>query len=126
MTTPSANTPFIGRAKEFHMLRDALPNADRKSGGFVAITGEPGIGKTRLMEEIAELAVIEGRRVLWSQMLEDPGAPPYLSWTLVLRDYAQQCDDDTLRRHRIRRRGHRGRSPGNTRSARRRRANRER
>lgn len=97
MTTRLANPPFVGRAEELHVLRDALPDADRASGRFVAIAGEPGIGKTRLMDEIAKIVVAEGKRVLWGQLLEDPGAPPYLCWTLVLRDYAQQCNDDALR-----------------------------
>jgi len=92
-----ANPPFVGRAEELRLLRDALPDAPRASGGFVAIAGEPGIGKTRLMDEVAQIAVAEDRRILWGQMVEDPGAPPYLCWTLVLRDFAQQCDDDTLR-----------------------------
>ena len=97
MTPGLANPPFVGRANELHVLRDALPDADRTSGRFVAIAGEPGIGKTRLMDEIARIAVAEGKRVLWGQIVEDPGAPPFLCWTLVLRDCLQQCDDETLR-----------------------------
>jgi DNA-binding CsgD family transcriptional regulator len=97
MTTRFTNPSFVGRVEELHTLRASFPDAARAAGGFVAIAGEPGIGKTRLMDEIAKLATADGKRVLWGQMIEDSGAPPYLPWTLVLRDYAQQCDDETLR-----------------------------
>ena len=97
MTTRGANAQFVGRIDELRLLRDALPDADRAVGKLVAIAGEPGIGKTRLLDEFANTARAEGKRVLWGQMVEDPAAPPYLCWTHVLRDYAQQCDDDTLR-----------------------------
>lgn len=66
-------------------------------GRLAALVGEAGIGKTRLMTETARLATGRGCRVLWSQMIEDPVAPPYLPWLLLLRDCLQQVDDDTLR-----------------------------
>lgn len=97
MTTRCTNPQFVGRTEELRLLRRALPDADRAVGRLVAISGDPGIGKTRLLDEIANTATAKGKRVLWGQTLEDPGAPAYLCWTLVLRDYAQQCDDDALR-----------------------------
>jgi predicted ATPase len=54
------------------------------------------MGKTRLIAEIAATAKAQGNNVLWSQMIEDPGAPPYFSWLLALRAYLQQCDDESL------------------------------
>ncbi len=49
------------------------------------ISGEPGIGKTRLADEIAGDAASRGMRVVWGRCWEDAGAPAYLPWVDVLR-----------------------------------------
>lgn len=54
------------------------------------------MGKTRLIAEFADIAEAKGTRVLWSQMIEDPGAPPYFSWLLALRSCIQQSDNESL------------------------------
>ena len=91
-----STSPFVGRVEEIEALKRALPEADSDAGRFVAIAGEAGMGKTRLIAEIAETAKAHGKQVLWSQMIEDPGAPPYFSWMLALRAYLQRCDDEAL------------------------------
>ncbi len=45
--------PFVGRAKHLAELRAALDEAVAGRGSLVLITGEPGIGKTRLAEHLA-------------------------------------------------------------------------
>jgi len=97
MSIRFANLPFVGRTEELRTLRTLLPGSSSKSGRFIAIAGEPGIGKTRLMSEIANIAAAEGDRILWSQMGENFGAPPFFCWTLALRDYVQQFGDDVIR-----------------------------
>ena len=49
------------------------------------ISGEPGIGKTRLADEIAGDAASRGMRVVWGRCWEGGGAPAYLPWVDVLR-----------------------------------------
>ncbi|MCP4375864.1 MAG: AAA family ATPase [bacterium] len=44
-------TPFIGRNRELGILHERLVNADEGRGQIVAIVGEPGIGKSRLVRE---------------------------------------------------------------------------
>lgn len=90
------NTPFVGRARELESLGLALSEADQYAGRFVAIAGEPGMGKTRILTEFSDSLRAQDRQVLWSQMIEDPGAPAYFSWTLALRGLVQQCTDATL------------------------------
>lgn len=48
--TPSP-TPFVGREKPLALLRDLLERTDSGAGQIVGITGEPGIGKSRLFSE---------------------------------------------------------------------------
>lgn len=78
-------TPFVGRTDELNALARALEAVDAGSGQIVAISGEMGIGKTRLMAEFVERAKAENKQVLWSQMAEQAGAPPYFHWRLALR-----------------------------------------
>jgi len=57
--------PFIGRRAEMEQLRAAWSRAARHHGGMVLIGGEAGIGKTRLVSELALRVEAEGGRVLW-------------------------------------------------------------
>lgn len=47
-------TPYIGRESEIIQLQDTVMALCRGDGGIVAITGEAGIGKTRLLEEVRD------------------------------------------------------------------------
>jgi tetratricopeptide (TPR) repeat protein len=49
------------------------------------ISGEPGIGKTRLADELGAEAASRGMRVVWGRCWEGGGAPAYLPWVDVLR-----------------------------------------
>ena len=49
------------------------------------ISGEPGIGKTRLADELAGDAASRGMRVVWGRCWEGGGAPAFLPWVDILR-----------------------------------------
>ena len=49
------------------------------------VTGEPGIGKTRLCRELATEAEAQGTQVLWGRCWEGGGAPPFWPWAQILR-----------------------------------------
>ncbi|ACV79221.1 ATP-binding protein [Nakamurella multipartita] len=49
--------PMVGRAAEIGQLRRLISRAGRGAGGAVLITGEPGIGKTRLIQAASSIAV---------------------------------------------------------------------
>ncbi|MGH3767816.1 MAG: ATP-binding protein, partial [Pseudonocardiaceae bacterium] len=51
----------------------------------VLCRGEPGIGKTRMAEELTGLAATRGVPVAWGPAAESSGAPPYWPWRQVLR-----------------------------------------
>ncbi|MFN8504668.1 ATP-binding protein [Kouleothrix sp.] len=53
---PAASSPFVGRAGELAALRDWIAALDGRRGGVVAVVGEAGIGKTRLIDEALRAA----------------------------------------------------------------------
>lgn len=50
---PAARLPFVGRATELERIRTLMPNADGEGGRVALIAGEPGVGKSRLVRELA-------------------------------------------------------------------------
>jgi predicted ATPase len=84
-TPPSPTRPFVGRMQELHELRSSLEEASSGHGSLVLVTGEPGIGKTRLMQEFAGMASESGWHVLVGRCWEEGGAPPYWPWIQVVR-----------------------------------------
>jgi DNA-binding SARP family transcriptional activator len=50
---PATDVPLIGRDHEMRHLEEALARAGSGRGSLVLISGEPGIGKSRLMQEFA-------------------------------------------------------------------------
>jgi DNA-binding NarL/FixJ family response regulator len=91
-------TPFVGREAELAALIADLDAAVAGSGGVVLLAGEPGIGKTRLAEELAAQATARGALVLWGRCWEGEGAPAFWPWVQVVRAYIQDGDPAALRR----------------------------
>src|SRR5262245_22741799 len=57
-------TPFVGRAGELERLEHAIAQAGRGHGQIVAVIGEPGIGKSRLLYELVHAQAGQGFRRL--------------------------------------------------------------
>ena len=87
---------FVGREQELARLRTALDSAFSGHGGFVLLAGEPGIGKTRLAEELGIYAAFRGARVLIGCCHEDEAAPAYWPWVEIIRSYANDRDPGAL------------------------------
>jgi DNA-binding CsgD family transcriptional regulator len=68
---------FVGRPHELDLLGTRLEDARGGRGQLVLVTGEPGIGKTRLAEELGRHAEAMGVPVGWGRASEDEGSPPY-------------------------------------------------
>jgi tetratricopeptide (TPR) repeat protein len=85
MAGPAPSNSFVGRERELAELGGALDDADTGRGRLFLLSGEPGIGKTRLAEEIATEASARGMRVAWGRCWEGSGAPAYWPWVRILR-----------------------------------------
>ena len=59
------------------------------------VEGEPGIGKTRLVEEAATAAGARGAAVLWGRAFEGGAAPAFWPWLPPLRSLVGRLDRDT-------------------------------
>jgi DNA-binding CsgD family transcriptional regulator len=81
----TATDRLIGRQRELATLRARLATAAAGSGRLVLCSGEPGIGKTRLAQELAGAALAAGAAVAWGRCVEAEGAPVYWPWRQVLR-----------------------------------------
>ena len=77
-------------------LSRALDDALAGRGRLVVIGGEPGIGKSRLAEELASRAATDGAEVLWGRCWEAGGAPPYWPWVQALRAYVRERSREQL------------------------------
>jgi hypothetical protein len=86
--------PFLGRALELGQLVSALEAARSGHGSLILVTGEPGIGKSRLMDEFADAARDRGCSVLIGRCWDGGGAPAYWPWVQVVR--AAGGDFETL------------------------------
>lgn len=78
---------------------DALGQARGGHGSTVVIGGEPGVGKSRLADELALRATTDDVNVLWGRGWEDAGAPAYWLWVQVLRALLRATPPEQMRRH---------------------------
>jgi DNA-binding SARP family transcriptional activator len=100
-TTTTGGTPepvaepsgLVGREEELSALHGAAAQASRRSDRRVAlIAGEPGAGKSALIEEFAVDLAAKGWRVVVGRCPESDGAPPAWAWVEVVRALAAQID----------------------------------
>jgi eukaryotic-like serine/threonine-protein kinase len=83
---------FVGRERESDALRELLDVAVRGNGGVALIEGEPGIGKTRLVEELLTYARVSGARVLAASCHEADAVPAYWPFAQAIRAYVRDAD----------------------------------
>jgi tetratricopeptide (TPR) repeat protein len=90
-------TPFVGRESERAKLRRCLDQVTRGRGALVMIGGEPGVGKTRLAEEVLLEARQRGLLSLTGHCYETEGAPPYIPFVETLEATARIVPREALR-----------------------------
>jgi DNA-binding CsgD family transcriptional regulator len=85
-------TELLGRERELAALVEHFESALAAHPRVVLCRGEPGIGKTRMAEELTGLAASRGVPVAWGPAAESSGAPPYWPWRQVLRAVSASVD----------------------------------
>jgi DNA-binding SARP family transcriptional activator len=88
---------FVGRERELAELVGGLDDAFAGRGSVFLLVGEPGIGKSRLAEELIADARARGARVLVGRCWEAGGAPAYWPWVQALRAYVRDAEPGSLR-----------------------------
>lgn len=78
---------LAGRDEELAALTalvDRVVEGDASGPAFAALTGDPGIGKSRLTIEVASYAADHGMTIAWGRCSQDDGAPALWPWATVL------------------------------------------
>lgn len=91
----AAPWPMVGRDQQLAALARGLDAALAGTTSFAAVTGEPGIGKSRLVAELGRRAVAAGARVAVGRCSSDEGAPPLWPWRSVLEALGLEFPDVT-------------------------------
>jgi DNA-binding SARP family transcriptional activator len=94
----AARGDFVGREGELAALIGGIDGALAHRPALFLLAGEPGIGKSRLADELATRAEARGVRVLWGRCWEAGGAPAYWPWAQALRAYIRDAEPEQIRR----------------------------
>ncbi len=82
-----ALSPFIDREKELAELQKRLNAAITGECQFVVVSGEAGVGKTRLLDEIEHLAKARKLLLLHGRSIEKDGAFPYQGFCEAIQEF---------------------------------------
>src|ERR687894_584066 len=93
-----AAAPLVGRAEALGALEAALTAAQDGTAAAVELVGEPGIGKSRLLAELAGRAGSRGQLVLEGRASELERDLPFWLFADALDEYVAGCDPHRLRR----------------------------
>jgi predicted ATPase/DNA-binding winged helix-turn-helix (wHTH) protein len=91
-----AGDPFVGRDAELAALERAWGEARTGRGRVAVISGEAGIGKTRLANELLARAQADGGRAVFGFSPASDGAAPLWPWSRALRAWSDQEEEGTL------------------------------
>jgi DNA-binding SARP family transcriptional activator len=95
--TADGGGSFVGRTRELAQLEELLGQVIAGNGRFAVISGEAGMGKSRLVEELSTRARRLGIRVLPGRCWEAGGAPAFWPWVQALRSLVREAPSDALR-----------------------------
>ena len=89
-------TPIVGRQQELTAVMNHYEAARGGRARVVLVTGEPGMGKTRLLDEVALRSAQDGAVVLRGQASEAEGMPPFLPFVEALGQHIRMTQEDQL------------------------------
>ena len=88
---------FVGRSVEQSKLSERLEGVSRDKGALILIGGEPGVGKTRLAEEILADARERSMLALTGHCYEE-GAQPFMPFVEILEQMMRDVSETSLRK----------------------------
>jgi DNA-binding SARP family transcriptional activator len=80
-----ARSTFVGRTAELATIAASITRARTGSGGLIVVTGESGVGKTSLAQEVCDSTVKFGQAVAWATHPSDIQVPLMWPWIQILR-----------------------------------------
>jgi DNA-binding SARP family transcriptional activator/energy-coupling factor transporter ATP-binding protein EcfA2 len=84
---------LVGRARELALLRHGLEDGWAGTGRVALLIGEAGVGKTRLLEELAGLASARGAMLIRARCFESEQVLPFAPWVEALRGQVALSDE---------------------------------
>src|SRR6202521_788963 len=88
---------LVGRGGEQQQLRAHWDQAQQARGHLVLLSGEPGVGKSRLAQDLIAHAQKAGATILRGGCYEYEATTPYLPFVEALRDWARRQSAEQLR-----------------------------
>ena len=89
---------MVGRERELASLLSGLDDAASRRGRLFLISGEPGVGKTRMADEVAAVADAKRMAILVGHCSEHDEAVAYLPFVEILEDFVdRESNPDVLR-----------------------------
>lgn len=88
---------MVGRGNEFAQLQQQWSLAQQGRAHLILLSGEPGVGKTRLANELIEYAQNSGAPILRGGCYEYEATTPYLPFVEALRDWVHAASAENLR-----------------------------
>jgi DNA-binding SARP family transcriptional activator len=80
---------YFGRAREMSRLQARFEEAVAGQGGVVLVAGEPGIGKSHALRQLADAARARAAVVLAGRCVEGEWAPPFLPFAEAIAGYGE-------------------------------------
>ncbi|MEP7189279.1 MAG: AAA family ATPase, partial [Roseiflexaceae bacterium] len=95
---PVSLSPFVGRSVELAVLSDVISALDQQRGAVVAVVGEAGIGKTRLVAEVLRSSARVGTFTISLRCVSLERGLPFAPLSEALRPLLRAAPVETLRR----------------------------
>ena len=88
--------PLVGRDALLEQLVPVVLEGMGGPGRVVLVEGEPGIGKTRLVEELGDRGAANGALTVWGRSYDGLGAPTFWSWIQVVQSALTSAPTEQL------------------------------
>ncbi|KAA0080288.1 AAA family ATPase [Mycolicibacterium sp. P9-64] len=90
---PSRRAELVGRQRELATVAGLLADVSNGATRWLVLSGPPGIGKTRLAEEVAARVGDAGGRVVWISCPDETATPPWWPMRQLVRALGADADE---------------------------------